>query len=147
MGASPYWYFVDYQENVGDALNSLRQREFTAGRYNPAIPFPLFPVSANSPGPGPQHASAEEALNSADADGTRSILDIFFISDTAQLFAATPLGPEKLMELYGTATPSKKQVERNMTFMDSVPRGHCVYFTVYKDGLPSEIFFGGYSFD
>jgi hypothetical protein len=131
----------------GRRIERFASRKFTAGRYNPVIPFPLFPISPNSPGPGPQHASAEEALNSADADGTRSIVDIFFISDTAQLFAATPLGSEKLMELYGTATPSKKQIERNMTFMDSVARGHCVYFTVYKDGLPSEIFFGGYSFD
>ena len=147
MGADPYWYFVEYREDVRSALSVLREQEFMAGRYNPVVPFPSFPISSNSPAPGPQHSSPEEALASTEADGTRSILDVLTISDTPQLCAATPLDSQILMSLYGTKTPSKEQVEQNMSFMDSVDRGHCVYFFVYENGLPKEIFFGGYSFD
>ena len=36
MGADPWWYYVKYQEDIEDALQDLRQREFIAGRYYPA---------------------------------------------------------------------------------------------------------------
>ena len=42
MGGHPYWYFVPYQENIQEALNALRQREFQAGRYNPATRVSAF---------------------------------------------------------------------------------------------------------
>ncbi len=31
--------------------------------------------------------------------------------------------------------------------MESIERGHCVYFFIYENGEPKEIFFGGFSFD
>ena len=40
MGGHPYWYTVDYQEDISAALNALRKREFVAGRYNPVTPYP-----------------------------------------------------------------------------------------------------------
>ena len=52
MGAEPYWYFVKYQPDVAAALEQLRQREFKAGRYNPATPFLDFPIRSDSPSPG-----------------------------------------------------------------------------------------------
>jgi hypothetical protein len=37
MGAEPWFYFVDYQSDINQCLQELRQREFKAGRYNPAV--------------------------------------------------------------------------------------------------------------
>ena len=64
MGAEPYWYFEKFDGDVDAALQSLRQREFAAGRYNPAITFlwQLFPIGPNSPAPGAKHSSIQEAL-------------------------------------------------------------------------------------
>ena len=59
MGGHFYWYVVDYQPDIA------------AGRYNPAMMFPPFPVSTDSPAPGPKHRSIEAALEASDADGTR----------------------------------------------------------------------------
>ncbi len=147
MGAHPYWYFVEYQKNVGNALNALREREFRAGRYNPVTPFIDFPIAANSPAPGPQHSSPQGALASAEEEGTRSILDISAVSDTPDFCVASPLDAKVLKSVYGTTTPSRAQVEKDMAFMESIERGHCVYFFIYENGEPKEIFFGGFSFD
>ncbi|HYY94805.1 MAG TPA: hypothetical protein VE713_09830 [Pyrinomonadaceae bacterium] len=74
MGGHPWFYFVEYEPDLNAALQKLREREFMAGRYNPAVNFPEFPVRPQSPTPGAQHDSIEEALEDSDADGTRSIL-------------------------------------------------------------------------
>src|SRR5262249_12843910 len=105
MGGHPWFYFVEHQPNVSGAFHALRQREFIAGRYTPVIAFPEFPVDASSPSPGAQHASVEEAMEDADADGTRSILDMMRISDTPDYGAVTPLPEEKLFDLFGTDQP------------------------------------------
>ena len=147
MGAHPYWYTVKYKANTQAALDELRQREFRAGRYNPAMPFIDFPITSASPAPGPQHDSIEEAMEEADADGTRSILDSHSISDEAEFFTATPLPEELLEELYGTTQPTRAQVEGNMDFLEDLERGHALYTTLYKNGQPDELFFAGYSVD
>lgn len=147
MGASPYWYFVKYQPDVSKALHELREREFQAGRYNPVVWFPEFPVGPGSPAPGAGHDSIEEALEDSDADGTRSILDIHGIADEPDFCVAAPLPAEVLEALYGTAQPSRQMIEENMGFLEDVERGHCVYAVVYRDGKPDELFFAGYSFD
>jgi hypothetical protein len=54
MGSSPYWYFVPYEEDRNAALQKLREREFLAGRYNPVIDFPEFPIDEKT-SPGKQH--------------------------------------------------------------------------------------------
>ena len=56
MGADPYFYYVDYEEDKNNALQKLRQREFEAGRYAPVmyqwdIPYPLDDLS-DAPTPG-----------------------------------------------------------------------------------------------
>ncbi len=91
MGAHPYWYFVKYDPDIGRALQTLREREFKAGRYNPVIDFPPFPVKETSPAPGAQHASIEEAMEDAMEDGTRSILDISRVCEEPHLLTASPL--------------------------------------------------------
>ena len=147
MGGHPWFYFVDYEPDINAALQKLRQREFHAGRYNPAVWFPEFPVSPQSPAPGAQHGSIEEAIEDADADGTRSILDMERVSDAPDYCAVAPLPEEDLIELFGTNKPTREMVEGGDELFASMERGQGVYIVVYKDDQPSEIFFAGYSFD
>jgi hypothetical protein len=147
MGAHPYWYYVDYQPDLNKALQDLRQREFRAGRYNPVIPFLHFPIDATSPSPGNQHPTIEDAMGDADADGTRSILDILAIGDEPDFCLACPLEDEQLLELYGTTQPSREMIEQNDDFLEELERGHAVYIIAYAQGIPKEIYFAGYSFD
>jgi hypothetical protein len=147
MGASPYFYFVKYQADREKALQELRQQEFQAGRYNPAVSFPDFPIRPSSPSPGAQHESIEDALEDSDADGTRSILDLDHFSDEPEFCAVTPLSQDVLKELYGTTQPTRAMIEKNMDFLDDIERGHGVSIVAYKNGQPDEFFFAGYSFD
>jgi hypothetical protein len=147
MGAHAYWYAVPYNPDVEAALRELREREFAAGRYNPAMPFILFPITPASPAPGPRHDSIEEALEDAAEDGTRSILDLDHIADEPDFGAVAPLDDEQLLDYFGTTTPTRETVERNDDFFDDIERGQGVYVVLYKDGAPHELFFAGYSFD
>jgi len=147
MGAHPYYYFVKHQDDISGALEQLRQREFQAGRYNPVIPFLDFPIHSNSPSPGAQHPSIEAAFEDAEADGTRSILDLSEISEEPNFCCAAPLDEERLIDLYGTTKPTHEMVEQTMDFFEEMERGQGIYIKVYKDGRPDEFFFAGYSFD
>jgi hypothetical protein len=147
MGAEVYFYFVKYEPDMDNALQKLRQREFRAGRYNPVIPFLQFPVAAHAPSPGAQHATIEEAFEEADADGTRSILDLDHISDEPDFGAVTPLDEGILEDLYGTTQPTRAMIEANMDFFEDIDRGHGIYIIAYNDGQPDEILFAGYSYD
>ncbi|HEY0324280.1 MAG TPA: hypothetical protein VGC66_25260 [Pyrinomonadaceae bacterium] len=147
MGGHPWFYYVDYELDIDAALQKLRQREFAAGRYNPAIDFPEFPVDENSPVIGAQHSSIEEALDDADADGTRSILDMLKVSDTPDYCAVARLPEEQLMELFGTDKPTYEMIEDNDELYEALERGKGIYIIAYKDAQPSKILFAGYSFD
>jgi hypothetical protein len=147
MGGEAYFYCVKYQANRDKALQELRQREFQAGRYYPAMDFLQFPVDPSAPAPGAQHASIEEAFEDADADATRSILDLDHFSDEPDFGAVTPLSDEALKELYGTTQPTHEMIAENMDFLEDIDRGQGTCITIYKDGKPDEIFFAGYSYD
>ena len=121
--------------------------KFQAGRYNPVVAFPHFPVGPHAPAPGAQHATIGEALEDADADGTRSILDLDHVADEPDFGAVTPLDEDVLEELYGTTQPTRGMIESNTDFFENIDRGQGIYITVYRDGQPDEIFFAGYSFD
>ncbi len=147
MGGHPWFYFVPYDEDINAALQRLRQQEFEAGRYNPAVWFPEFPVTPATESPGAQHDSIEEAQEEADADGTRSILDMERISDTPDFGAVTPLQKEELLDLFGTDKPTREMLEANDDLFEPIERGQGIYIIVYKNDQPSEIFFAGYSYD
>ena len=148
MGAHPYYYFVAHNADVKVALEALRQREFKAGRYHPAIRRLRFPLDAKSPSPGPRHPSIEKAREAAQEEGTRSILDLDRIAATPDFCAASPLPGRDLSRLFGTDQPTRTQVEAKMDeLLDQIPRGEGIYLVTYKDGAPDEIFFAGYSFD
>jgi hypothetical protein len=147
MGAHPYWYTVPYQQDIAKALHELRQREFQAGRYNPVTPFPEFPITAASPAPGPQHGDIDEALAESSPDGSRSILDISMISSEPDFLSAAPLSDAALKSYFGTTQPSRAMLESNTPYMEGVQRGQAIYIVLYDEGVPTELFFAGYSFD
>ncbi len=147
MGAEPYFYFVKYNADIDAALQELREREFRAGRYNPVVPHLSFPITRDSPAPGPEHETIEEACEDADADGTRSILDLDRISDEPDLGAVAPLPAEELVRLFGTEQPTREMIEKSEELFEDMDRCQGVYIIVYKGGRPHEIFFGGYSAD
>ncbi len=146
MGASPYWYAVKHNPNPQVALDALREREFRAGRYNPVIDFPEFPVGPNSPAPGAQHSSIDDAFADADADGTRSILDINSVGDEPDFSVACRLDDAALQQYFGTTRPTRAMADMQDYFED-IERGQCVYFTVYENDQPTELYFAGYSYD
>lgn len=172
MDGHPYWYYIKYQTNVDTTLQTLRQREFAAGRYNPTLPFIDFPITIDSPAPGSQHSSIEEAMEAAESEGTRSILDIFKTStisysealalskqDAIDLFCTTfPLSTDELIYLFNTDKPTHEMVEavivlseRNEEvadeFWESLDRGTGRHIIIYEKDEPVEVFFVGVSFD
>jgi hypothetical protein len=147
MGGHPYFYFVPYEADIGNALQALRRREFEAGRYNPAVRFPEFPVDLSAPSPGAQHKSIAKALEASDADGTRSILDMERIGQSPDYGVVVPLPPDQLAALFETQQPTRKMIEENMDFFEDIERGQGIYIVVYNGGNPSELFFAGYSYD
>jgi len=170
VGANPYCYFTPYEKDVARALQALREQEFDAGRYDPALQAAdtptytfeqMFPPEEDFPSPGPSHDSIEEALMEAleSGSGTGSILDIMGISATPQPLHLSPTSPKSLQNLFGHASPPRDEVydrllepadEDSMAadvFWDEIGRGEARYFLVYADGRPSEIFFAGMSVD
>lgn len=147
MGGHPWFYWLPYQPDINLALHSLRQREFAAGRYNPVIPFPKFPLTATAPAPGAKHSSIEQALEAADESGTRSILDMKGIGSNPGYSMVAPFPPHRLIELFGTERPSRSMLEANMDFLCDIERGHGVYIIAYADNRPEQILFAGYSYD
>jgi len=146
MSGHPWFYYVPYQPDIYKALQELRRTEFAAGRYNPVIWFPEFPVGPDSPSPGPQHSSFEAALRASMQDGTRSILDMDRVSERPEYFAVSPLPETELVRLYGTTEPTHEMVEE-LLFLEDAERGKGIYIVLYEDGAPSQILFAGYSFD
>ena len=132
MGAEPWAYFVPYEEDIQTVLEKLKEEEFKAGRFR---------YSEENP------ATIEEALEIADADGTGSILDIDRVDDEPDFGVVVPLASERLVELYGTDQPTRDMIRANMEFYEEIERGQGIYLVVFEDGKPSEIFFGGYSYD
>ena len=132
MGGEPWDYFVPYEENIQAALEKLRQREFRAGRYRGSEDTP---------------ATMEEAFENMGASGTASILDIMFVDEEPNSCAVAPLPSHIQERLFGTDQPTREMIEQHMDFYEDIERGQGVYIIAYKDGKPSELFFGGYSFD
>ncbi len=148
MAAYSYVYEVDYEPDINHALQALRQREFEAGRYNPAMPFPQSPFSALFPGSGQRYSSISAALAASDTDGTRSILDIDCVADEPDFSVAAPLTDEELEGLMGTTRPSPLDARIALDeILFSLERGHCVYVVCYEEEQPTRILFAGMSYD
>jgi hypothetical protein len=172
MGGNPYWYYTKYQTDIDTTLQALRQQEFAAGRYNPVLPLIDFPITSDAPALGAQHSSIEEAMEAAEADGTRSILDMFQASTITysealasseqngmEFFCTTfPLSSDELIHLFDTDKPTHAIVEAVIVssqqneeaadeFWESIDRGTGRHMLIYENDEPVEVFFIGYSFD
>lgn len=146
MGAHPWLYRVPYDPDPGKALTELREREFMAGRYNPAEPFLRFPIDPRHR-PGAKHPTIDSARRAAGASGTRSILDMRGISARAAPGAVTPLDEDDLMDVFSTLKPTASHLEDDEALFDLIERGHGVSFVIYANEAPSEICFAGFSYD
>lgn len=147
MGANPYWYLIPYEENLNDALDKLRMREFKAGRYNPVIAFPKFPITDDSESPGPQHTDINQPLNETENEGTRSILDLLSVSTEDDYCVARILSKVELFKYFGTDKPDEQTIQHNTIFFNDIERGKGFCITVYENDKPKDLFFVGYSFD
>lgn len=176
MGADPYFYFTKYQPDVNKALHALRQQEFEAGRYDPAINMHdpsmrmfkfNFPPNTQSLSPGARHTSIEAALEDSGDSGTGSILDIQKVSDSPEFLASWALSTDETLALFGTDKPTRQMLEDIFVegdvegklehweetgydvddFWDTIGRGESRYIILYENDQPSEIFFIGYSVD
>lgn len=154
MGASPYFYLVDFETSISESLASLRSREFQAGRYNPVMPMPPFPVTEDSPSPGAGHDSIQDAMEDAEEEGTRSILDIESVSASCYgeneyaFGTVSPLSDDMLQELFGTTQPTVQQIEENLfDIIGDIERGMGIYVIGYAGETPEKVLFAGYSYD
>ena len=169
MGASGWHYFTPYREDVGQALEELRQRVFRSGEYGDwwqvgrmtdaelaALPPALRDVftkrrddirSLQASRPPP--ATIDEALQRAGEEGTHTILDICRgLSAGPGLTTAFPMPDDLMLAFFGTTCPTREQVEANRRARDEGPdRWECWYVVAYKDGRPDEIYFEGSSGD
>ena len=161
MGADPYCYYIDYEEDKNSALQKLRQREFDAGRYFPImdkwdIPYALDNLSLPvAPAPGKRHEFINEVFEDEDTleEGTYSILDLIEISYELKRGAAYVLMKEELIEYLGTDKPTREIIEDKIEdYYDYLVevftiRGVGVCITVYKDDVPTGLYFGGHTYD
>ena len=93
----------------------------------------------------------KEALKRGAESGTHSILDIECISPKPKFGAITPFPQSRLMEFFGTETPTHAQImevyESGALDEFICERWEGIYIVSYRDGVPDEIFFAGCSGD
>jgi hypothetical protein len=81
-------------------------------------------------------------------DWVGNILDMRSFSQDQEPGSVGRLSPERMEEVFGTATPALQEVRKGMAKLaDSIPRGTAVCFPAYEDGRPVAWFFAGYSAD
>lgn len=166
MGASGWQYFVPYQSDIQKALDELRVQVFQSGKYYVGEPvwqnmdeseYDEYPEedmreelkewlrrmkSLKEP------TTIEELLDWNGEDGTHSILDIAGISSTPKFGMAIPLSSQQLIDLFESEKPTKDLIEQKVDeIMGLRKRWEATYIVIYKDGLPNEIFFAGFSGD
>jgi hypothetical protein len=146
MGAHPWFYAVPYDEDICRALETLREREFRAGRYYPAEQFPRFPVDPNH-APGCKHASIKAARAAAGGNGARSIVDMQKIADRPDFGVVCAISGDELEEFFGSLTPTAEEILESDELFELIERGQGVYAVAYEDGKPVKIIYVGYSFD
>jgi hypothetical protein len=95
--------------------------------------------------------SIDELLEAQAESGTHSILDIVCVSPRRKFGAIRPFPSAKVLELFGTETPSHAQIEEAYEFGSLEEylseRWEGIYIVAHRDGKPDEIFFAGCSGD
>lgn len=177
MGSTSWNCRIDYDPDPETALEHLRDVTFATRRYEgpggrlgPPLAFRWFPgvdlrmhvrlwasqaiggvatflLWAARGGRRPR--SIAELQFWCGLNGTHSILDIDHISDVPEFAAATPLSRRRLLDWFGTTTPTRRQVDEafessDLEFDDAVRRGEAAFITIHDDdGRPVEYEFLG----
>src|SRR3954471_24811363 len=124
MGSTGWTHFVPYQTSIATALQELQDEVRRTGQF-----------AGGFEGVG----DSEELLgilNSNDSEGTQgthSVLDIIGgISEEPQMFAASPVAEQTLLELFGTTEPSRDEVEeKDLELNEQIERWQARYLIVY----------------
>lgn len=132
LGDDTYEHTVPYEPDIQSALDKLRAQVFVSGEFNGAQFDPATP---------------EEALELAEEEGTRSILDILKVAEQPDFCCAAPLSPDELRQYFGTTHPTVDDLTRSPDFGEEVERGHCRYVILYEHDKPTQIYFIGVAFD
>jgi hypothetical protein len=148
MGASVWEYFVPYQESLGQALQELRQRVFTAGDYWWYGEDESLPESLRAPRPERLEDVFDDEI--VREEGTHSILDVFRILEPGEMWdynTVVPTTAEEARRATGTDRPRRADA---VTLDEALERqrwvGRCA--VLYDEhGDPSEIMFWGHSGD
>ena len=149
MGGVPYRYVFETKDDVTQALQALRAREFAAGRFNPSMPMHMGTHGQDFFQKTARHgfASIAEAREAADADGTRSILDIGKVGPQRDYGVAGLLDDEALDRLFDTTKPTAAMIDES-DVLEDIERGMAVAFAVYDEaGARIGWAFCGYSYD
>jgi len=135
MGGDAYYYIVDYEENFHAALEKLRRSVFLKGEFYGADRNPKTPA---------------EALENAQEEGTKSILDILQISDSPDYCCATPLTHQEKLDYFQSEFPSVEILDKLHEYNDfwlNINRGMAKIAVFYEGTIPKKLLFAGYSFD
>jgi hypothetical protein len=178
MGASGWHYTTPYDPDPEAALQRLRAEVFESGDYllpgevlrvpgevlaGLPLRFRLALALVRAIGAavrayhwvtrgGRRPRTIEELLEMAGESGTHSILDIAHTADIPEFGAATPLTKHRHLQLFGTTTPTRAQVEAAQAAPagpdEGIRRWEAVYFVVHDEaGSPLEYVFVGCSGD
>ncbi len=174
MGATDWCYKTAYHDDPNIALQELRAEVFAFGRYGYTtasidlrdlpkgtpvagrVLFGVFAFASQIAAIGtwairgfPVAKSIDEALAIAGETGTHSILDIQKCSKGPSIGCASPVSKRLLLSAFGTDKPNDVDVTRwsAQDLSRDLERWHCMYFAVYRDGMPVAYYFVGSSGD
>lgn len=174
MGASGWYYTVDYQPDVEAALQELRQQVYDRGEYykvsaaynadlnmtEEEFRAQLDPSDDSGRNEAvlqdwlmrkraPVPVDPDTLLASQPHSGTHSIIDMGDgVSDTPDFATVSPMTDEELRETFGSTTPLSSEVQEWMKAGGGRPeRWVGTYVISYHDGRPDHIHFCGYSGD
>jgi hypothetical protein len=145
MGASGWTCYTPYDEDLNRALHTLQQQVLSdGGFYDPHKAYPaLF-----GGGPYVPPATVDEARRRGMEDGTHSIMDMLRVGDSDAFGVVRVLPPDRRRELFGTARPSRAEVEPHLsTLLKSLRRWRGICVPLYEEGRPAELLFVGASGD
>ena len=146
------WLHSEFSKPISEQFGGHRERgiqESMIGMYKPIyerLKLLLEPKTVDD--------ELRLLLVRADAEqsGTHSIIDIEDMGEVGDFRRAGLLSDEQLVEIFDTVKPTREMIEQ--TDLEEILireiymfRGSAVYFVVYKDEMPHEIFFIGLTGD
>nr|WP_296064973.1 hypothetical protein [uncultured Actinoplanes sp.] len=148
MGASEWSYYVEYQPDLGAALDKLRARVFEEGDYWWAEPYEFGKSAMDFP----NRPRTEEELWSSESvrdSGTHSILDMHEVirpGETPQHCTVEPVSAAEAVQCAGVSRLTRAHVPKIEHLAERRWFGRCA--VLHDDtGQPSEIYFWGFSGD